>query len=369
MTTLLEFRENIKRLYSKYEAVLIPAAKFIFALIVLGTLNSRLGYMAMIDKAALLVAVSALCSFLPMGALLGFAALFSLGHMYALTMEAAALGACLYLIIFILFLRFSAKESIVIMITPLLCAWKIPYAVPIVMGLVGGPASAVSVGCGVIIHYFFDTVITNSATIGSMGDEEAIAKLRLLIDGFLGNKGMIVMVMAFAITVLVVYIIRRLSIEHSWTIAMVSGAIIDMIILFIGDMMYDTNISLVGALLGAIVAILVGKILELFRFCVDYSRTEKVQFEDDEYYYYVKAVPKMTLSEPEKTVKKINSQSRTSETVRRNAANYSGRSVVTERTGYGNGRRANLSDQAGSRSVTINSSVTEDDEDDYEDLF
>ena len=33
-----------------------------------------------------------------------------------------------------------------------------------------------------------------------------------------------------------------------------------------------------------------------------------MQFEDDEYYYYVKAVPKMTVAAPEKTVKKINSQ-------------------------------------------------------------
>ena len=40
----------------------------------------------------------------------------------------------------------------------------------------------------------------------------------------------------------------------------------------------------------------------------DYSRAENVQFEDDEYYYYVKAVPKVILSRPKKTVKKINAQ-------------------------------------------------------------
>lgn len=46
----------------------------------------------------------------------------------------------------------------------------------------------------------------------------------------------------------------------------------------------------------------------VFRFNLDYSRTEKVQFEDDEYYYYVKAVPKMTVATPEKKVKKITTQ-------------------------------------------------------------
>ena len=45
-----------------------------------------------------------------------------------------------------------------------------------------------------------------------------------------------------------------------------------------------------------------------FIFNVDYSRTEYVQFEDDEYYYYVKAVPKIAVAKPSKTVKKITSQ-------------------------------------------------------------
>ena len=38
---------------------------------------------------------------------------------------------------------------------------------------------------------------------------------------------------------------------------------------------------------------------------MDYSRTENVQFEDDEYYYYVKAVPKIGVAVPEKQVMHI----------------------------------------------------------------
>ena len=51
---------------------------------------------------------------------------------------------------------------------------------------------------------------------------------------------------------------------------------------------------------------LIAKVVEFFAFHVDYSRVEKVQFEDDEYYYYVKAVPKITVATPSKTVKRIN---------------------------------------------------------------
>ena len=57
-----------------------------------------------------------------------------------------------------------------------------------------------------------------------------------------------------------------------------------------------------------LLSLLLAVVLQFFVFNVDYSRTEKVQFEDDEYYYYVKAVPKIVVARPEKKVKQINSQ-------------------------------------------------------------
>ncbi len=50
--------------------------------------------------------------------------------------------------------------------------------------------------------------------------------------------------------------------------------------------------------------------IQFFFFNLDYTRTERVQFEDDEYYYYVKAVPKRYVSAKAKTVKKISDNAR-----------------------------------------------------------
>ena len=50
-------------------------------------------------------------------------------------------------------------------------------------------------------------------------------------------------------------------------------------------------------------------VVQFFVFSVDYAGTRKVQFEDDEYYYYVKAVPKITISAKDKQVKEIHSPS------------------------------------------------------------
>ena len=88
---------------------------------------------------------------------------------------------------------------------------------------------------------------------------------------------------------------------------MVTGAIADAMIILIGKLVLDINVSILWLLLGSVLAVLVAKVLQFFVFNVDYSRTERVQFEDDEYYYYVKAVPKVTVAPAAKTVKKINS--------------------------------------------------------------
>lgn len=397
MTALLELRENLKKIYSRNEAFILPVIKFLLSFIVLSIINGKMGYMTKLDNMAIVLIVSLLCSFLPTGFMAFFAMMFAVLHMYALSIETAAVGLVVFLLLYLLFLRFTAKEALVVVLTPVLCMLKLPYVMPVAMGLIGTPASCVSVGCGVVVYYLLQTVITNAPTINSMGAEEATAKLRLLIDGMLGNKAMLVMIAAFAITVIVVYLIRRMSVDHSWTIAMVAGVMIEVMILLVGDLMYDTNLSIVSALLGAVVTLIACKIIEFFRFCLDYSRTEKVQFEDDEYYYYVKAVPKMTVAVPTNTVKKINTQrrpagqqTRTSGQGTRSAGQTyrstahtgrpsegTGRSVVTERTPAGNGVPYGQQggyrghEMSGGRSVTIGGNHTnpQDDSDDYEELF
>lgn len=397
MTALLELRENLKKIYSRNEAFILPVIKFLLGVIVLSIINGKMGYMTKLDNMAIVLIVSLLCSFLPTGFMAFFAMMFAVLHMYALSIETAAVGLVVFLLLYLLFLRFTTKEALVVVLTPVLCMLKLPYVMPVAMGLIGTPASCVSVGCGVVVYYLLQTVITNAPTINSMGAEEATAKLRLLIDGMLGNKAMLVMIAAFAITVIVVYLIRRMSVDHSWTIAMVAGVMIEVMILLVGDLMYDTNLSIVSALLGAVVTLITCKIIEFFRFCLDYSRTEKVQFEDDEYYYYVKAVPKMTVAAPTNTVKKINTQrrpagqqTRTSGQGTRSAGQTyrstahtgrpsegTGRSVVTERTPAGNGVPYGQQggyrghEMSGGRSVTIGGNHTnpQDDSDDYEELF
>ena len=308
MTTLLVAKQILMAIYSKYEVYITPLLKFLLALVTLLMINSRLGYMESIDRLTVVLIVSLMCSFMPMNFIVVAAAVFTILHLYKFNLETALVIGVGFLLMFLLYIRFSPKDTVVIVLLPICFLMKIPYVIPISMGLIGTPASAVSVACGVMVYYMLDYVAQNTTVITSMADEETAAKLKFIIDGLLSNREMVITIAAFGITVVLVYIIRRLSIDFAWTIAMAAGAVVNIMVLLVGDLMFDTNVALFGVILGTIISFLLVLVLQFFVFNVDYSRTEKVQFEDDEYYYYVKAVPKVTVARAEKKVKQINTQ-------------------------------------------------------------
>ena len=312
MTTLLVAKQYIKNFINKYEVYLKPLMKLTLALASLMMINSKIGYMHRLDNLSIVLIIALMCSFMPMNFIAFVAAGFIILHFYALSLECAAVALVLFLVMFLLYFRFSPKDTLVVVLLPICFVLKIPYVIPLAMGLLGTPASVVSTGCGVMVNYLVNYMSDNARAISAMGEEEITTKLRYIIDGLMDNREMLLTIAAFAITIIVVYIIRRLSVDHAWTIAMIGGAIVNVVVLLVGDLMFDTNVSIVGIFVGTIISLLIVKVLEFFVFHLDYNRVEKVQFEDDEYYYYVKAVPKITMAAPSKTVKRINTPRRKS---------------------------------------------------------
>ena len=87
--------------------------------------------------------------------------------------------------------------------------------------------------------------------------------------------------------------------------AIISGALFEAAALTAGYMLLGISGKLVGVLVGTVISALIALLLQFVFFNLDYSRTERMQFEDDEYYYYVKAVPKVFISGTDKQVKRF----------------------------------------------------------------
>ena len=308
MKTIFEFREKVIQLYHKVDAFIVPVLKLFVAFIVFHTINARLGYFTKISSVPIELIASLLCSFLPAGVIVIIASVFVLLHMYSLSIIAAVLCGMLFLALYLLLLRFANKESVVAAIAPVLMYWRMPCILPLILGASCTPGAAVAAACGIVAYCFIKVITTNAVAISNMGIGEAADQLKLIVDAFLANKGMIVVIIAFAATITAVFLLRRLPIKRNWEIALGAGAVLEIVILIVGDIIIDTGLNFGVIILTTILSAAIAFGIKFFRFCVDFGRTERVQFEDDDYYYYVKAVPKINLGIAAPKSKSINRQ-------------------------------------------------------------
>lgn len=301
---LLEIKEQLKLFYAKFDIYIVSAFKFLLTLIALNMINSDLGYMSKLTGTPIVLLVSLVCALLPWGASTAVTALFMLGHFYEVSLELTGVALVILLIMFCLYIRFGNGDSVYIVLTLVMFGMNIPYVMPIIAGLAGGIVTAVPVAFGIIIFYLIQFVNGNATALGGTGMDDILAKFKFIIDSIIDNRQMFLLIIAFTLTIILVYIIRKLAIDFAWLVAVGVGAIVDAMILLIGKFMLNISITAGNVILGTFLAVVVGLILQIFLFAVDYRRTEKVKFEDDDYVYFVKAVPKINVKLAKKNVKR-----------------------------------------------------------------
>ena len=285
MTFLLELKDNINKFYNKHNVYLVPALKFVVAFISFLLLNVQIGYMTVLKNPLIALAVSIICAFLPSGFTVVALSIFMLAHLYAISAEFAVISLCIVLVMYLLYFRFAPKQGYILIFTVILCWCKIPEAIPVAVALGAGLTSFIPVSFGVIIYYIiktasaYETAITNSSVADSM------QQISYIVESFFNNKSCLIFVNAIAV-----------------------GTVSEFIILIVGSLALNAKINIVFMIIGIIIGAVAAYICKVVFFSVDYKRTEFVQYEDDEYYYYVKAVPKISLVNENVKVKQINAR-------------------------------------------------------------
>lgn len=311
MTFLLEIREKLRNLYGKYEIYVVVAVKFILGIAVFSWINNELGYMERLNQLAVVLLLALVCAFLPIGAMVAAAGGLVLLHFSALSLEVCAVWLGLLLILFCLYWRFAPGHGYSALLTPLLCAMRVPQVMPVAMGLLEGPSSYLSALSGAAAFFYIRGIQENIAVFTAEDEAEGFSKLSVALKALADNKEMYLVLGAFLVTSLAVYAIRRQSMAYAWSIALFVGNFIQMGILLVGYILLAMPGKILWAILGTLLSVGVSLILEFFFYNLDFSRVERVQFEDDEYYYFVKAVPKMFVARKDKRVKRITPKKRT----------------------------------------------------------
>ena len=305
MKTLITIRDTVKEFLSKYDRFVIPVVKFLVMLLVLLSFNKVMGYSSDMSSGGLMFVISLVSAFLPIQLIVLIAGAVGFMHMYAVGLDVAAVYLVMFLLMYLLYLRFAPKYGWLIIIMPMFYIVKLHYVVPIIVGIFIGPVGIVPAAFGVVFYYFTQQVADYKTLMQMASEESSFQGFSYIIKGLMENKEMLLTVIVFAFVIAATYIIYRQSFKYSWIVAIGSGGILSIVLFLMGGIVLEADTNTGAIFLGTIVGVLIAVVLQFFKGILDYSRLENVQFEDDEYYYYVKAVPKIRMEKQNIQVKKI----------------------------------------------------------------
>lgn len=313
MKELYILRDKIGEIYSERTKIIEIVARFILAYIVLSYLSNNMGYMELLSKGAVTLGLSAACAVLPLVALVVVSLIIIVLNLYSLSWILTGCVVVVILFMFIIYFRFTSDLIPVAILTPVALAMNVPYAIPIVCGLLVGPMAAVPMACGVIVYYLID-IINELAVVegvGTLSVDGILADALGFSEAFLGCNDMIFYIVVLSVGLWVVTGVRRIHMNYAWKVAIGSGVVAMIIAASVTGSTLEYEYASGMLFFGCILAVIFGLIAEFLFLGVDYKQTEYLEFEDDEYYYCIKAIPRVKGME-----KKLNNKKKKNERVR-----------------------------------------------------
>lgn len=306
MLPLLELRERLKDFYQKYDMIILPFIKFIFALVVFNIINKEIGYDGKLKSLPIVLGISLLSAFTPSAIMVLLAAAISIFHVYFVSPILSIMIIVILLILYLLFIRYTPNLGYVLLAVPVLFQLKIPYMVPILLGLISTPVAIIPASCGVIIYFLFQVIKTAVTMQTNISVEDILQLYTYVIDNLVGNRQMIITIVLFSLIILVTYFVRNMSFNYAFEISILAGGLTSILGFLISFVFFNMTNKILGMIIGSIISMGLAYIVHFFRLTLDYSRVERATFEDDMYYYYVKAVPKSTVTLSELNIRHYN---------------------------------------------------------------
>ena len=263
MLNLFVFREKLRACYARFGNIIVPVLHFSTALLALVLLNNGMGYERRLRAPVAVLLISLLSAFLPWGGICVVLGIAVLLHIFAVSAEFALITLAFLLVLALLYYGFSPRDSVILILTPMLFELKLPYLLPILVGLGGSVFSVIPLSGGIVLYYIINYVHNNAAPLTNGESVDVAQKYLQMLNGVLLDKTLILYLLAFSISLLVVWCVRRLSMDYAWDAGILAGILTMLFVFFLGNFWYGVGVNIVPLLLGLVLA---GLLAELYRF-------------------------------------------------------------------------------------------------------
>lgn len=316
MSGLLAIRDTIKDFLRKYDEITTPISRFLVALIMFWSINSLYGYSELFSKGIVIFLLSVICALVSNPVMVMLGGIVIAINTFSVSIEVGILFSLLFMIMYLMYMRMFQNCCWILALVPFLYMIKMYYAIPIVVAIFAGASGIVPTAFGVLLYYFAVYTKDVKGILDSASENKDFQAYSYIVEAIFKNKEMLLAIIVFAVVIMITYLIYSLPFDYSWYIAIGIGGICNILFFLVCSIMVDVSVSIGPLLIGSIIGTIVALIIQICKSIVDYSRKESVQFEDDEYYYYVKAIPKYNVATKNKNVKRM-TQSKVSENVKR----------------------------------------------------
>ncbi|MCL1996218.1 MAG: hypothetical protein FWG63_08435 [Defluviitaleaceae bacterium] len=307
---IIDIRDNVLNFARKYEMILAFGLKFIAGLIIYSTINNIGHYnqaFALIANLGLLFSIfmGILFAILPLNANYLIMVLFTTIQ-FTNQLEIAFIVFLGLLTTFLFYGHFGKKENVLIIALIMGFNFNMPFIVPIIAGLYFGLTSIIPLSIGAFI-WSYGQMILGFIDYGYEEAEEAAALLDIEIDDLLATimeiyqsfvtggdaiQNWLVVTIAMFAPFIFVYIISRLSINYAKELSIILGTVLGVSTFIFASFFVDLGFGIVSILIFAVLGGLLLYLYNFFNVALDYRHAQRVEFQDEEYYYYVKLIPK-----------------------------------------------------------------------------
>lgn len=294
MLSILKFRQDLHEFYKKNNRVITLVLKGIATLVLFLSLNSLYNCT---DKKMLAVAIgfAVICTVLPVQYIYLASSVITAIHLWQISWDIAAFFAVAVFISWVFVCRALPKAGLVIAFTPFLFVIKIPFLVPLLVGMLANVFGIGAMVFGIVFYYLGAYSSNILALTSSSAASDYILATQAVMAAFAADKELLLILIACVIGAVVTYILCHQSFDYSWYIGSLCGGLAGLVACFAGSIMFEAKVAHLSYVWTIPVAVGIACLIQFLRCIVDYSGVEYVEFEDDEYYYYVKAVPKVNV--------------------------------------------------------------------------
>ena len=312
LSAVFQVRGLISKYIKRYELYIKVVLKFLAYFVLFRNMTSNAAFAGdgVFNSAMVQLVLALVSTLLPSRCGVMIALAICVYNIFQASLIGALLMGSMMLVLYISMARMFPDQVYFLVLIPLCIEWDLHLLVPLFAGLYVGVLAVVPVVAGILM-WGLQQIIPAFMTL-EMGESlDALPKMisdasTYGIDQITKNEQMVYLLIISSGIILLISLLRKLRLDYVRYIALGAGGVLGLICLIMGKTVGSLSGNLLVMILLSLLVIAVLALLEFLNLSLHYKSAQDLEFEDEDYFYQVRAIPKINPVSKSKTkIKKI----------------------------------------------------------------